>query len=266
MFPDAGCGGFHRQSSALRLQWLWVCVSSRLHYQSSSKVHLHHWLHLKNQALNLIKTWNKNVVFLITYERNVSNSFLLKLENSCNDYSPVILRFAALTRNIRYRRGGKVDIKMPLFRDLKTPEFLRLDSQKNTANPSLPYSVAAASLLGKSEAQPEMWVSLTVITYCSVQTLSHLHLPCVISSPYFSSSILRYFSISTLWNFFRRIPYAFFFSSILWNFFIIYFLMHCSPMEVDTDIHMDAMAFGMGMCCLVSEGHYLAISKWHYVV
>lgn len=37
-----------------------------------------------------------------------------------------ISRFAALTRNIRYRRGGKVDIKMPLFRDIRTPEFLRL--------------------------------------------------------------------------------------------------------------------------------------------
>lgn len=36
-------------------------------------------------------------------------------------------RFAALTRNIRHRRGGKVDIKMPLFRDLKTPEFLKLE-------------------------------------------------------------------------------------------------------------------------------------------
>lgn len=38
-----------------------------------------------------------------------------------------ISRFAALTRNIRYRRGGKVDIKMPLYRDIRTPEFLRLD-------------------------------------------------------------------------------------------------------------------------------------------
>ena len=27
--------------------------------------------------------------------------------------------------------------------------------------------------------------------------------------------------------------------------------LYCSAMEVDTNIHMDAMAFGMGMCCLV---------------
>ena len=39
----------------------------------------------------------------------------------------LLFRFAALTRNIRHRRGGKVDIKMPLFRDLRTPEFIRLD-------------------------------------------------------------------------------------------------------------------------------------------
>lgn len=32
-------------------------------------------------------------------------------------------RFAALTSNIRQRRGRKVDIKVPLFRDSNTPEF-----------------------------------------------------------------------------------------------------------------------------------------------
>jgi len=32
-------------------------------------------------------------------------------------------RFAALVRNIRSRRGKKVDIRVPLFRDKNTPEF-----------------------------------------------------------------------------------------------------------------------------------------------
>ncbi|CAM9584264.1 unnamed protein product, partial [Phaeothamnion confervicola] len=32
-------------------------------------------------------------------------------------------RFAALTCNIRERRGSKVDIRVPLFRDAQTPEF-----------------------------------------------------------------------------------------------------------------------------------------------
>ena len=33
-------------------------------------------------------------------------------------------RFGALTQNIRSRRGSKVDIRVPLFRDEATPEFL----------------------------------------------------------------------------------------------------------------------------------------------
>ena len=32
-------------------------------------------------------------------------------------------RFGALTRNIRSRRGSKVDIRVPLFRDIHTPEY-----------------------------------------------------------------------------------------------------------------------------------------------
>lgn len=44
---------------------------------------------------------------------------------------------------------------MPLFRDIKTPEFLRLDSEKNSSNPMPPYKIAAASLFGKNEAQTE---------------------------------------------------------------------------------------------------------------
>ena len=32
-------------------------------------------------------------------------------------------RFGTLTANIRARRGGKVDIRVPLFRDAATPEF-----------------------------------------------------------------------------------------------------------------------------------------------
>lgn len=70
-------------------------------------------------------------------------------------------RFAALTRNIRARRGEKVNIRVPLFRDLRTPEF----SSDPQARHSLPDG------------------------------------------------------------------YKF---------------------EEDGNIHMDAMAFGMGMCCLVS--------------
>ena len=51
---------------------------------------------------------------------------------------------------------------MPLFRDIKTPEFLRLDSAEKAApqngieNPRIPFSVAAASLFGAKDSKPEM--------------------------------------------------------------------------------------------------------------
>lgn len=76
-------------------------------------------------------------------------------------------RFAALTRNIRSRRGKKVDIQVPLFRDVNTPEF---QPSYDPQNPELSKNIPAGYKL-----------------------------------------------------------------------------------EQDQSIHMDAMAFGMGMCCLVSE-------------
>ena len=39
-------------------------------------------------------------------------------------------RFAALTRNIRNRRGSKVDIQVPLFKDVNTPEFMLYGTDK----------------------------------------------------------------------------------------------------------------------------------------
>jgi glutamate--cysteine ligase catalytic subunit len=110
----------------------------------------------------------------------VTNFFLLGTDNSIDNpkefssieseslYNPDYIinphpRFAALTRNIRHRRGKKVDIRVPLYKDIHTPEFL-LDGLSN-------------------------------------QVLLH--------HPGFKK-------------------------------------------ESDGNIHMDAMSFGMGMCCLVS--------------
>ena len=93
-------------------------------------------------------------MILLSHQRNSQRIF------------PVIfrIRFAALTRNIRHRRGGKVDIKMPLFRDVNTPEYLRLDSAEKTAaavqnameSPHIPFAVSAASLSGANGVKPEM--------------------------------------------------------------------------------------------------------------
>ena len=45
-------------------------------------------------------------------------------------------RFAALTRNIRERRGKKVDIRVPLYHDLHTPEF---KNRTNGNSKEIPY-------------------------------------------------------------------------------------------------------------------------------
>jgi glutamate--cysteine ligase catalytic subunit len=45
-------------------------------------------------------------------------------------------RFATLTQNIRTRRGSKVDIQMPLFRDKNTPEFNRKPGETGPAAPA----------------------------------------------------------------------------------------------------------------------------------
>jgi len=86
-------------------------------------------------------------------------------------------RFAALTTNIRSRRGQKVDIQVPLFKDLHTPEFANQTAQKED---------------GAMAPLPEGY-----------------------------------------------------------------------KLEPDTNIHMDAMGFGMGMCCLVRNTTHLSLS--HFV-
>lgn len=53
---------------------------------------------------------------------------------------------------------------MPLFRDVNTPEYLRLDSAEKTAaavqnameSPHIPFAVSAASLSGANGVKPEM--------------------------------------------------------------------------------------------------------------
>lgn len=107
-------------------------------------------------------------------------------------------RFGALTRNIRMRRGGKVDIKMPLFKDSKTPEFLRLEAQK-------------LNELKKDVSTPPLSFSAADLDHAEKMS-------------------------------------------------------HHSNMEVDTDIHMDCMAFGMGMCCLqvTFQGRDVDESRYMY--
>lgn len=93
-------------------------------------------------------------------------------------------RFAALATNIRSRRGAKVDIQVPLFRDTNTPEY----QCKNSDCPAVDNSKSSN-------------ISDDTTTDSSV-----------------SSDLPPGYKI-----------------------------------EVDNNIHMDAMGFGMEMCCLVSK-------------
>jgi len=102
-------------------------------------------------------------------------------EHSQSQYLPDYIinphpRFAALTESIRTRRGklGKVCIRVPLFKDTATPEFLRAEAQGAQAG--------AEAVVSPDTAAPV--------------------------------------------------------------------LSNGQALEADTYIHMDAMAFGMGMCCL----------------
>lgn len=46
-------------------------------------------------------------------------------------------RFPTLTQNIRNRRGSKVDIRVPLFKDTATPEFLKADTDDCAEEPMI---------------------------------------------------------------------------------------------------------------------------------
>jgi glutamate--cysteine ligase catalytic subunit len=85
-------------------------------------------------------------------------------------------RFPALTSNIRHRRQQKVDIHMPLFQDVDTPEFLRQADTSSIKRKHREFESNERNKVGNAKFD---W-------------------------------------------------------------------------EPDTEIHMDAMGFGMGMCCLVS--------------
>jgi len=84
-------------------------------------------------------------------------------------------RFAALTRNILNRRGKKVDIQVPLFKDINTPEFKSIENNNSNGN--------------------EKVIIDNNIEQSNIENNQH-------------------------------------------------------KIEENTNIHMDCMAFGMGMCCL----------------
>ena len=115
-------------------------------------------------------------------------------------------RFAALTQNIRSRRTEKVDIRVPLFRDVKTPEFVGIHDYDE-------YTRGNGMITSSNKRKLETPVfPSTVVTSTSSTSSSSSS-----GTAEENIKIVEYPKVA---------------------------------LERDTDIHMDAMAFGMGMCCL----------------
>ncbi|CAI5730208.1 unnamed protein product [Peronospora destructor] len=136
-------------------------------------------------------------------------------------------RFATLTRNIRQRRTRKVDIRVPIFRDVNTEKKLEEEQAGVawTAEKSRPkyeskrdmLSLVNGSLSGSAPTSP----SSTSNSEDNVESKSP-------PSPSFANRNLDNVSKQSVYKLnldHKAEPYPGF-------------------------IHMDAMAFGMGMCCL----------------
>jgi glutamate--cysteine ligase catalytic subunit len=108
-------------------------------------------------------------------------------------------RFAALTCNIRERRGSKVDIQVPLYRDKFTPEY----RQRRDTGDLLKLD---PTILNENRQRRDTSDGLKIE-----------------NGP--PSAEKRAYNVLLPPNY---------------------------KLETDTNIHMDAMGFGMGMCCLVS--------------
>ena len=80
-------------------------------------------------------------------------------------------RFAALTNNIRERRGTKVDIQMPLFHDVNTPEFKLLENKQ--ADVKIPVDSS-----GKSILEPDTFIHMDAMAFgmgmCCLQVSLHI--------------------------------------------------------------------------------------------
>ncbi|DBA00576.1 TPA: hypothetical protein N0F65_007705 [Lagenidium giganteum] len=125
-------------------------------------------------------------------------------------------RFATLTRNIRKRRTRKVDIRVPLFRDVYTNVMLEEEAQQWNAEKSRPHYESKKS--------------------GSEGTASNVSSPGLPSTPVALSHSFTDFSAAA-----KELPAPRKTS-------MTHAVEQAEPYP--GVIHMDCMAFGMGMCCL----------------
>lgn len=74
-------------------------------------------------------------------------------------------RFSALTRNIRERRGEKVNIQVPLFQDTDTPEFLR-QQILSSSGATIPSSLLSGHPLSNGNGNIESGTNIHMDAMC----------------------------------------------------------------------------------------------------
>lgn len=76
-------------------------------------------------------------------------------------------RFGTLTANIRQRRGSKVNIRVPLFRDTNTPEYEAFDAPQGDVDGCCGSDTQQLWRYGKGDASMEMYGRSKLIVGCS---------------------------------------------------------------------------------------------------
>jgi hypothetical protein len=80
-------------------------------------------------------------------------------------------RFGTLTANIRQRRGSKVDIRVPLFRDTNTPEFIDFEAPHGGVDGCCGSDAQQLWRYGKGDASQEKYGPEKVIVGCSKSSM-----------------------------------------------------------------------------------------------
>ena len=150
-------------------------------------------------------------------------------------------RFGTLTRNIRSRRGSKVSIRMPLFRDIRTPEF-RDFPPLSPPSSSVPLALSSApfpaidgmALLSASEGQP------------TVGEPSSFTATATMTSGAAAEQKINNDSMSEGGA--ESVPLPFHLDA--WNDMVLRDSAGAETKVVWPMVQSDCMAFGMGCCCL----------------
>ena len=79
-------------------------------------------------------------------------------------------RFGTLTANIRQRRGSKVNIKVPLFRDVNTPEYVDLDAPRGEVDGCCGSDSQQLWRYGKNDVSTEKYGKEFLLVGCSKST------------------------------------------------------------------------------------------------